>query len=272
MAARTTSKTSANRSPRKKKSSTGDLIAVLLGVAAAVAVVMFLVFLFKRGVSEGLREVKDKTSDYVPSGFTYPTKYEEYVIKYCKEYDTDPVLVFSVIKVESNFLPKATSNVGARGLMQLMEDAYDWVKFRLDDDSESYEDMYDPETNIKYGTYYLSFLMDRYDDSIDLAAAAYHCGMGQVDSWLEDGTISAEKFDVNDIPKENDQTSHYVNKINDAYTAYKKILSERGIDSLYTDPSSEDATESGEDTEESETYDDYYADNYEDYGDTEYIY
>ena len=194
-----------------------------------------------------------------------------YWAPHSKKYHVDPVLVFSVIKVESSFKPDATSDVGARGLMQLMEDAYDWVKFRLDDDSESFEDMYDPETNIKYGAYYLSFLMDRYDGSIDLTAAAYHCGMGQVDSWLEDGTISAEKFDVKDIPKENDQTSHYVNKINEAYSAYKKILSERGLDSIFEEPSSAEETESAEE-QESEAYDDYYDETYEDYNDTEYIY
>ncbi|MBQ8965265.1 lytic transglycosylase domain-containing protein [Ruminococcus sp.] len=220
---------------RKKKGgpSAGNMIAVLFGIAAAFGILLFTVFLLKRGISDGLKEVKNKTEEYVPNGFTYPTEYEEYVIKYSEEFDVDPVLVFSVIKVESNFQPNATSSVGARGLMQLMEDAYDWVKFRLDDDSESYDDMYDPETNIRYGAYYLSFLMERYDNSIDLTAAAYHCGMGQVDSWLEDGTISAENFDVGDIPPENDQTSHYVNKINDAYSAYKKILSENKMDSLY---------------------------------------
>ena len=224
------------KTKRKKKkggSSAGNWIAVLFGIAAAFGILMLTVTLLKRGVSEGLREMKEKTQEYVPNGFTYPTDYEEFVLKYSKEYDVDPVLIFSVIKVESNFQPRATSNVGARGLMQLMSDAYDWVKFRLDDDSESFEDMYDPETNIKYGSYYLSFLMERYDGSIDLTAAAYHCGMGQVDSWLEDGTISAEKFDVKDIPKENDQTSHYVNKINDAYSAYKKLLAEKNTDSLY---------------------------------------
>ncbi len=199
---------------------------VVIGIFAAFAILFIMVCILKRGVENSLREMKDKTEEYVPSGFTYSTDYEEYVEKYSEEFEVDPVLIFSVIKVESNFQPRATSNVGARGLMQLMEEAYDWVKFRLDDDSESFDDMYDPETNIRYGTYYLSFLMERYDGSIDLTAAAYHCGMGQVDSWLEDGTISAENFDVNDIPAENDQTSHYVNKINDAYSAYSELLAE----------------------------------------------
>lgn len=215
-----------NYSNKKKKKKANDFLIVVIGIFAAFAILFIMVSILKRGVENSLREMKDKTEEYVPSGFTYSTDYEEYVEKYSEEFEVDPVLVFSVIKVESNFQPRATSNVGARGLMQLMEEAYDWVKFRLDDDSESFDDMYDPETNIRYGTYYLSFLMERYDGSIDLTAAAYHCGMGQVDSWLEDGTISAENFDVNDIPAENDQTSHYVNKINDAYSAYSELLAE----------------------------------------------
>ncbi len=222
----------AAKGKKKKSSSTiGNWLAVLFGIAVAFGILMATVTILKNGVSDGLREMKEKTQEYVPQGFTYPTDYEEYVLKYSEEFEVDPVLIFSVIKVESNFQPRATSNVGARGLMQLMSDAYDWVKFRLDDDSESFDDMYDPEINIKYGSYYLSFLMERYDGSIDLTAAAYHCGMGLVDSWLEDGTISAENFDVNDIPEENDQTSHYVNKINDAYSAYKELLEERNTKS-----------------------------------------
>jgi len=222
----------AAKGKKKKSSSTiGNWLAVLFGIAVAFGILIATVTILKNGVSDGLREMKEKTQEYVPQGFTYPTDYEEYVLKCSEEFEVDPVLIFSVIKVESNFQPRATSNVGARGLMQLMSDAYDWVKFRLDDDSESFDDMYDPEINIKYGSYYLSFLMERYDGSIDLTAAAYHCGMGLVDSWLEDGTISAENFDVNDIPEENDQTSHYVNKINDAYSAYKELLEERNTES-----------------------------------------
>ena len=224
---------------RKRSRSASDAVAVILGIAFSFGILMLTIVILKKGISGGMREVKEKTQEYVPSGFTYPTDYEEYVVKYSKKFEVDPVLVFSVIKVESNFKPDATSQVGARGLMQLMEDAYDWVKFRLDDDSESFDDMYDPETNIRYGTYYLSFLMERYDGSIDLTAAAYHCGMGQVDSWLEDGTISAENFDVKDIPEENDQTSHYVNKINDAYSVYKKQLAENETDSLFEETDEE---------------------------------
>ena len=161
----------------------------------------------------------------LPQSFTYPTDYEEYVVKYSSEYNCDPVLVFSVIKVESGFDPDAVSEVGARGLMQLMEDAFDWIKFRLDDDrGYTFDDVFEPKLNIQYGTYYLSYLLDKYDGSIELTAAAYHCGMGLVDSWITDGTIDPQNFRTEDIPDENDQTANYVDKIMNAYSHYKDIL------------------------------------------------
>lgn len=223
----------AAKRPKKKKqqSSAG---AILFGVLVFLGICVTVGLFIRSSLNKNLEGIKEKTEELVPNGFTYPTEYEEYVLKYSSEFGVDPAFVFSVIKVESSFMPRAESAVGARGLMQLMNEAYDWVKFRLGDDSESFDDMYDPETNIRYGTYYLSFLLDRYDGSIDLTAAAYHCGMGMVDGWLEDGTIDAENFKVEDIPKENDQTSHYVNKINTAYKAYKEIMAERNITTTTT--------------------------------------
>ena len=218
---------------KKKKLNAG---AVFLAALVLILLIFVAGSVFKKNLLNGLDELKNKVDDYTPNGFTYPTEYEEYVVKYSNKYDVDPTLVFSVIKVESNFDPNAESSVGARGLMQLMSDAYDWIKFRLNDERDnSYDDMYDPELNIEYGTYYLSYLMDKYDGSIELTAAAYHCGMGLVDGWLEDGTISAENFDVNDIPDENDQTAHYVNKIKKAYSGYKDVLSSRNSSDLYND-------------------------------------
>ena len=213
-----------------KKKQAGNGLSVLLAFLVVTCLAAGIIYILRKDLREGLDGVKKKADSLIPSGFSYPTDYEEYVVKYSKEYDVDPVLVFSVIKVESNFHADATSEVGARGLMQIMSDAYDWIKFRLDDDSQSFDDMYDAETNIRYGAYYLGYLMEKYDGSIDLTAAAYHCGMGMVDGWLADGTVSAENFDVGDIPEENDQTSHYVNKINSAYSAYKEILSEGKTD------------------------------------------
>lgn len=168
--------------------------------------------------------IKKKANEISPHVFTYPTKYEEYVVKYSKEYDIDPRFVYAVIYTESHFNPDATSDVGARGLMQLMEDAYDWVKFRLDDTrNHTYDNMYDPELNIQYGTYMLKYLYDKYD-SYELAAAAYHGGMGAVDGWIEDGTVDPEHFDLKDVPS--DVTANYIYKVTTAYNKYKEKTKE----------------------------------------------
>ncbi|MBR1739577.1 MAG: lytic transglycosylase domain-containing protein [Ruminococcus sp.] len=213
----------------KKKKKGGSSLGTFLALATAAGVIIGLGLIFKAAIAKEFKGFRDKLDSLSPGGFTYPTKYEEYVLKYSKEYDCDPVLVFSVINVESKFDPEATSKAGARGLMQIMSDAYDWIKFRLDDGREhTYDDMYDPELNIQYGTYYLSFLMERYDGSIDLTAAAYNCGLGQVDSWLAEGIISAEDFDPEDIPEGFGETEYYVKKVRRNYNEYKKILAERG--------------------------------------------
>lgn len=223
-------KTKAKR--RKKKKTNGG--AVFLAILVVILLILVVGYFFRKSLIDGLGGLKEKVDDYTPNGFTYPTEYEEYVVKYSNEFDVDPTLVFAVIKVESNFDPNAESEVGARGLMQIMSDAYDWIKFRLDDNRDhTYDDMYDPELNIEYGAYYLSYLMEKYDGSIELTAAAYHCGMGLVDGWLEDGTISAENFDVGDIPDENDQTAHYINKILKAYSGYKDVLESRSSSDIY---------------------------------------
>lgn len=91
--------------------------------------------------------------------YIYPMEYGEIVEKYSQKYGVDENLVFAVIKTESNFKPDAVSDVGARGLMQLMEDAYEWVGYRMEDERElTYDHMFVPEYNIQYGTYLLMLL------------------------------------------------------------------------------------------------------------------
>lgn len=157
--------------------------------------------------------------------FVYPEKYRQYVEKYAAENDLDKYFVYAVIKTESNFDPEAVSEAGAVGLMQIMEDAFDWVKFRMGEDSsdEEYSDLYDPETNIKYGTYLLRLLYEEYD-SKETAAAAYHTGRGNVNSWLGDENYSSDGKTLENIPSS--VTGHYVHKVMTAYEGYTNLYSE----------------------------------------------
>lgn len=120
--------------------------------------------------------------------FVYPKKYEADVKKYARMYDIDEELIFSVIKAESNFDEGAVSKKGAVGLMQIMEDTALWVSDRIGISDFSVPDLYLPEKNIEIGAYYLSYLLDLYDDDVRCAIAAYNAGPANVNEWLGDAT------------------------------------------------------------------------------------
>ncbi len=153
----------------------------------------------------------------------HPKRYSEFVEKYAIEYEIDADLIYSVIKTESSFNCNAESNVGARGLMQIMEETFDWIKFRLGDEESVYDDMYDPETNIRYGAYLVDYLLEKFGDK-DTAIAAYHAGAGCVSEWLTEKENSADGKRLDNIPS--NTTAHYVNKINKALDTYKELYSE----------------------------------------------
>ncbi len=92
----------------------------------------------------------------------------------------DPALVCAVIRAESRFRPGAESPRGARGLMQLMPETAAWIAAR---DGLLAGDLFDPETNLRLGTHYLRYLLDRYE-SVEQALAAYNAGPSRVDQWI----------------------------------------------------------------------------------------
>ncbi len=149
----------------------------------------------------------------------YPREYSEFVSKYSAEYNVPEALVYSVIHVESNFDPNAESHAGAKGLMQLMPDTLDWLSRLLDEEAPTGE-ITDPETNIKYGTYYLRHLYDRFG-SWDTALAAYNAGHGRVGNWLNDSRYSDDGINLKNIPIE--ETRNYVNKVIDNLEHYNKL-------------------------------------------------
>ena len=149
----------------------------------------------------------------------YQREFAEYVAKYSNEFDVPEALVYAVIRTESNFDPEARSSVGAIGLMQLMPDTLDWLARLLDEEAPTGE-ITDPETNIKYGTYYLRHLYDRFGNW-DTAIAAYNAGHGRVALWLKNSEYSDDGITLKKIPFE--ETRNYVNKVTGNYNTYKKL-------------------------------------------------
>ena len=116
----------------------------------------------------------------------YPLEYDHIVRGHAKNYDLDPALLAAVIYAESRFDPNARSEAGAVGLMQLLPETAKGIALRTGGTRFVVADLRDPEINVRYGSWYLDHLLDRYDDT-ELALAAYHAGQGNVDRWRREG-------------------------------------------------------------------------------------
>ena len=156
----------------------------------------------------------------------YPQKYAELVNQYAKENNLDPLLVFAIIKAESNFDEKVVSNSGAIGLMQLMESTAQEMADDLAIEIPAKEDLFDPELNIQIGTYYFAYLLEIYEGNMYLALTAYNAGIGNVNTWIKEGTIREDGSDIENIPYK--ETNNYVRKIVRDYRIYQDLY-EGGI-------------------------------------------
>ncbi|HPW00554.1 MAG TPA: transglycosylase SLT domain-containing protein, partial [Oscillospiraceae bacterium] len=78
----------------------------------------------------------------------YPTTYSEYIEPAAERNGLPLSVVYAVTRQESNFNPMAESEAGARGLMQITEDTYEWVEYAGGGADAAWADMYDPETNV----------------------------------------------------------------------------------------------------------------------------
>lgn len=152
----------------------------------------------------------------------YPLKYSEFVEEQSKIYGVDKVLVYAVIRTESSFNPEAVSSIGARGLMQITESTFEWAQMKMGGEflEDSYDDLFDPETNITYGTFLLSAFIKEFG-SIDNALCAYHAGWGNAKSWLSDPECSPDGENITNIPFKD--TNWYVNKINEVMDKYESL-------------------------------------------------
>ena len=140
--------------------------------------------------------------------FLYPNDYKAEVDKYSRKYGVSAELVYAVIRAESKFDKDAVSDKGAKGLMQIIDATADWVSGKIE---LSEFDLFDPETNIEIGTFYLSYLLDLYKGNKECAIAAYNAGPAKVDEWLSDKKYSKDGKTLDEIPFP--ETEKYVKKV-----------------------------------------------------------
>lgn len=135
----------------------------------------------------------------------YPRKYQAFVEQWAQVYQLDPLLVYSFIRTESGFDPDATSTVEARGLMQMTEETFLWLRSKIAPDEDlTFGDLYDPAVSIRFGCYYLHLCMERYSNDVATAAAAYHSGWGTVDTLLQMEEHSSGRADPERLPVQPD--------------------------------------------------------------------
>ena len=152
----------------------------------------------------------------------YPRKYEQLVDQWAQTYNLDPLLVDAFIRTESGFDPVATSSVDARGLMQMTEETFLWLRSKIaEGENVTFGDLYDPAVSLRFGCYYLHLCMERYGGDVATAAAAYHSGWGTVDALLQKEEHSADGITLQGFPY--NQMHHYVEKITACYAVYQNL-------------------------------------------------
>ena len=150
----------------------------------------------------------------------YPMRYEAEIRAVAEEFSLDPAYVASVVLAESSFDAQAVSSAGAIGLMQVMPATGEWIAGKLDEAFDA-QRLYEPEVNLRYGCWYLRFLLDRYDGDMRTASTAYHQGQGRVDEWLQDPQYSQDGRTLTAISSA--VTDTYVSRIMESYEHYKEL-------------------------------------------------
>ncbi len=157
--------------------------------------------------------------DYIE--FLYPVAYGSEIDLYSKERELPPELVLAVIREESRFDEAVESPAGAWGLMQVMPSTGDWIGGKLGMKDVTLSDLRDPGFNISAGCWYLRFLLDRADESLVAALAAYNAGHGRMRSWKKKFSPHRDPLAAIELigPSE---TRQYVRRVLDTMAAYNR--------------------------------------------------
>ena len=143
---------------------------------------------------------------------TLPLRHEDVIRQQAKEKDVPAQLIAAVINQESEFVDQ-TSSAGARGLMQITPETADTIETLSGGETFVYDDLANPDLNIRYGTFYLRHLLDRFDDNEEAALAAYNAGPEQAEEW------GGSDLEIDNI--EFEETRDYVEDVLNDREAYE---------------------------------------------------
>ena len=156
----------------------------------------------ERGIDPAWQEVWE---------LAWPRPYPETVERAAQEFEAEWALVYAVMREESRYRPDVVSPVGARGLMQILPPTGERIAKALGVSDFDEGRLFQPETSIRFGSYYLRQLLRRFDGRWPLAIAAYNAGPEVVSIWAEDrGSASRDVF-VDSIPYA--ETRRYLRRV-----------------------------------------------------------
>ncbi len=150
---------------------------------------------------------------------TLPLRHEDIIRQQARDKGLDPSLVAAVIYAESRFRDGQTSAAGAQGLMQLTPATARYIARKSGGTQFVVDDLGTPQVNIAYGTYYLRYLLRRYDGNEDFALAAYNAGEGNVDRWIADARAHGRALTIAAIPY--GETRAYVQRVENVRRDYR---------------------------------------------------
>jgi peptidoglycan lytic transglycosylase len=130
----------------------------------------------------------------------------------------DPALIAAVIYAESKFAPRASS-AGAQGLMQILPETAYYIAHLSGGSQFTASDLATPSINVAYGSYYLRYLLDHYENNEMLAVAAYNGGLANVDRWVARARANGGDLTVSAIPFS--ETRAYVQRVLGAQREYR---------------------------------------------------
>ena len=192
--------------------------AVLLAALCGVVLCLAFFLVSSARLADQTRLMEEEQAAYDRRVWRTTVRYREQIVREAQQYGLRPAFVAAIILNESSYDPSAVSSVGARGLMQLLPDTGRWVAGKLGIRDYTDDLLFDAETNLRLGVWYLDFLSDRYGGDPVLVACAYHAGHGNVDTWLTRYSRDGRTLSLDEIPMEN--TRSYARKVVDSYAIY----------------------------------------------------
>jgi len=166
----------------------------------------------------------DRTKQLISFEQRYPMPFKAEVVARASMIGLDPAYVYGLIRQESRFIMDARSGVGASGLMQVMPATAKWTAKKIGLYGFQPQQLTDRDTNIAIGTGYLKLVLDSFDGSMPLAAAAYNAGPGRPRSWrgTSGGPVMEAAIWAENVPFT--ETRDYVKKVLSNTTNYAALI------------------------------------------------